>query len=1475
MPRGLAHAVTWLLLAAAALIPAPAAWGQCALPNATRCSTLRQSPWYGDLDGNNLVNAADLTTFDTCVDGLPLCPMETGFNVPGDFNFDGEITAIDREFLLELINLSPGGVPQIPKANIAEVRTGKPATQTDPTVLPSRYVEFFTTVPNSPTTNFQEPTDPVAITRFREGWFFLKVCRTTRAGGAGGDPQLGTITVVVPLEGMPVVSSSAPQLGDWGLSRFRSVLSDESFINGNPPLADAVPRALWDPPDVDFMLTLTAPQSLEVPRLMPSAPPATGQRFAVSETDTNVTHLLVYRDPNPANTRPVPQVGQYVIPQTNPDLPECRPLTYTDPDGAVGPVAVPWNVIVDALTLVRSRTPGVPEALFGCVFADTPDRQNSIGPIGTGGNVQAPLHAYRCRGNNRFVKGAEAITPRSDTPFQRNPNCTDEPVADCGELNPDGTVRNCFAPQAGPYCSNADCCLNVCEVSATCCTVEWDQACVDLALVICTTCGQTNTDCLVPHPTPSCEDQSCCDSVCVQLPDCCDTEWDNACAALARQICRVCGSPLTGPCDQASTAPSCSDVACCETVCNIDQGCCDLAWDAACVDLAASVCNGCGSVFAESCCLVHPTPFCSNPACCEAVCTVDPFCCEVAWDLSCTQNALILADDVCADEGCKCGQPFSCFDAHPEPGCEDAFCCQTVCQRDDFCCLVSWDEACVRVSLDVCAFNPACLDPVTTLPVPGSCLVPHLTPGCDSPGCCSQVCAVPGLEDCCEIAWDVDCALEASESCEQCGDPFAGSCFVAHPTPNCADSTCCNTVCAIDSFCCDVVWDGLCAQLAEVSCAAPSAICGPGNGNRSCWVPSYTRGCTDAACCESVCVIDPFCCESRWDAVCAAEAGFLCTRTFPWIVGTEGCLEQHESPGCSNAECSRAVCSVKPDCCQAEWDAECVLVVIAVCPNPESCPADGDCLVSHTNAGCRDAACCNGVCTVDASCCTTSWDSDCANIARDICEPPPSVDWPCPCAGSCFEPHGNPGCEDGSCCNIVCNINPACCVADWDLDCSTLARKYCCGEPGCGSGCNKPCLEQHGEPFCDDPYCCEAVCQTDPRCCEIDWDFLCVQIARQRCASACGLSPAGDCFVPHDLPGCNQGLCCASVCERDPFCCQTEWDSGCTQIADGESDCVKTQCGDFGAGNPCTEHSNPASENPACCNAVCAQDSFCCDVEWDISCVERAQGIATCGCATTCGDPCAGDCCTGHANPSCDDETCCDLVCDGDDYCCTVVWDALCAETARSLCNAPDAACPAPQCGDAGLDDCCRPSNSPACAQSACCQAVCAVDSFCCQFAWDEQCAAAARDVGVCACAGDGCGAPGSGSCFQPHSTPNCEDADCCNTICAIPELAACCTVSWDADCVDAAKFLCANLTAAPAQTVTPVQQEPGPQAEGRRPSPAGFIPARERVRMKAPPKPAPKPTVPTLSPKAAGAPAAGPAAAEPKQKPKAPPSKQ
>ena len=48
---------------------------------------------------------------------------------------------------------------------------------------------------------------------------------------------------------------------------------------------------------------------------------------------------------------------------------------------------------------------------------------------------------------------------------------------------------------------------------------------------------------------------------------------------------------------------------------------------------------------------------------------------------------------------------------------------------------------------------------------------------------------------------------------EPCGD-----CLIANGTPGCENEACEAAVCAVDPFCCNVFWDGICAAEADIIC---------------------------------------------------------------------------------------------------------------------------------------------------------------------------------------------------------------------------------------------------------------------------------------------------------------------------------------------------------------------------------------------------------------------------------------------------------------------------------------------------------------------------------------------------------------------------------------------------------------------------------------------------------------------------------
>jgi hypothetical protein len=249
-----------------------------------------------------------------------------------------------------------------------------------------------------------------------------------------------------------------------------------------------------------------------------------------------------------------------------------------------------------------------------------------------------------------------------------------------------------------------------------------------------------------------------------------------------------------------------------------------------------------------------------------------------------------------------------------------------------------------------------------------------------------------------------------------------------------------------------------------------------------------------------------------------------------------------------------------------------------------------------------------------------------------------------------------------------------------------------CGDPGTGD-----CCGANGTPYCDDLDCCEAVCLIDASCCDLEWDALCAGLAEEEplcdCAG-CGDADAGDCCGANGTPFCNDEDCCDAVCLIDPTCCSQAWDQLCADLAQEEPLCDCPDCGDAGSGPCCEANGTPFCDDADCCDAVCLIDPTCCSQAWDAICAGLAQEEPLCGCEG-CGDVGTGDCCEANGSPYCDDEACCELVCALDSYCCETEWDATCAEMAQAecaiLCPMTGACCfPDGSCLDGLTEDDCE-----------------------------------------------------------------------------------------------------------------------------------------------------------------------------------------
>jgi len=172
----------------------------------------------------------------------------------------------------------------------------------------------------------------------------------------------------------------------------------------------------------------------------------------------------------------------------------------------------------------------------------------------------------------------------------------------------------------------------------------------------------------------------------------------------------------------------------------------------------------------------------------------------------------------------------------------------------------------------------------------------------------------------------------------------------------------------------------------EITCSLEA--CQPGSG--SCDEDNGSAGCGDVGCCETVCAIDSYCCDTTWDGVCANEAAGLCSGSFPACArGAGACTAEKETAGCAEVDCCNAVCQQDPFCCLNQWDTTCVDEEAMYCSS--SCgDGAGDCFAATGNAspGCENPECCAEVCVRDAFCCRTEWDANCATLANDVCTQP-------------------------------------------------------------------------------------------------------------------------------------------------------------------------------------------------------------------------------------------------------------------------------------------------------------------------------------------------------------------------------------------------------------------------------------------------------------------------------------------------------
>jgi hypothetical protein len=106
-------------------------------------------------------------------------------------------------------------------------------------------------------------------------------------------------------------------------------------------------------------------------------------------------------------------------------------------------------------------------------------------------------------------------------------------------------------------------------------------------------------------------------------------------------------------------------------------------------------------------------------------------------------------------------------------------------------------------------------------------------------------------------------------------------CSTGGPFPSTSDA-CVSSICLADPFCCTSGWDGVC--ISEIRTVCNSLTCPESSG--SCTHPLCTAGaalktgCDSATanCVASICLVDPFCCNTAWDSACVGEVNSVCGK---------------------------------------------------------------------------------------------------------------------------------------------------------------------------------------------------------------------------------------------------------------------------------------------------------------------------------------------------------------------------------------------------------------------------------------------------------------------------------------------------------------------------------------------------------------------------------------------------------------------
>lgn len=234
-----------------------------------------------------------------------------------------------------------------------------------------------------------------------------------------------------------------------------------------------------------------------------------------------------------------------------------------------------------------------------------------------------------------------------------------------------------------------------------------------------------------------------------------------------------------------------------------------------------------------------------------------------------------------------------CFTAHASGGCEDPWCCDIICDDitgDPFCCNTTWDQTCAQSASQRCE-RPLTNDNCSNAQViSGTGAFPFDNTAATTDGPIHASCATLGGDE--QITndlwycWTAPCTTQALA--RTCGSTSKDTKIAVYQGCNCPPQganllDCDDDRCSVQSM---SAFDAVQGQqylirvgnypgqaggagALTVSCGPPPHSGCPAAGN--CCAAHTPGGCSDATCCSTVCLCDPFCCTTEWDVACAGN----------------------------------------------------------------------------------------------------------------------------------------------------------------------------------------------------------------------------------------------------------------------------------------------------------------------------------------------------------------------------------------------------------------------------------------------------------------------------------------------------------------------------------------------------------------------------------------------------------------------------